>query len=171
MNVKDRFMITAYAAIWRTTSNTIAKKLEQLNSKASYDLGVSMFNHLKQELDNLESNLDKFEYQGDPFGGKLNVVFPEWYVCLMKKGDCDDSAFLLSKIINGGQIWAIIKSISNTDAAGHCIYMDPDKYVWSNFKKENQYDSIEDAAKHYISKWKYAIQLTPDIKIKKIVER
>jgi hypothetical protein len=172
MTAKDKLMIYGYAAIWKALSDLTAKKLKQVTPSYYYEKGVGKFNELKNNPDNLQLHLDDYEYKGDPLGGKLNIVFPPWYICLQMKGDCDDSAFLISKILDG-QVWAIIKDISNTDAAGHCIFWETSssKEVWSNFRFDGEFDSIKDIADNYVRKWKYAIQLSSDIKIVKIIER
>ena len=164
----DKALMYVIVTIFKVTSTYLGRMLEAFFSKSDIEKGKEELERLKRmpAIYKLQFALRKYDHISDPLGGKLNVLFPLWLVCLKKQGDCDDAAFLMAEILKG-QIWIIVKKITNSDAAGHAVFLDSKGNLWSNFKLDKKWvKNIEDVAKDYVSHPKYLVRLSKDIKIK-----
>ncbi|MCP4651075.1 MAG: hypothetical protein GY853_13490 [PVC group bacterium] len=172
MKIPDKVKIQIICAIFRTSSLYLGRMMDRLMPIAIQNNGNRELKRLQgiaNDAQKLDNALMKYQYINDPLNGRLNIMFPTWFTCWTRQGDCDDSMNLLSNILRG-QMWVIVKNITNTDAGGHCVFLDNKRNLWSDFRlEETNVTDIRKASKKYISNYKYLIHLGRDLKIKRII--
>jgi hypothetical protein len=164
--INDLVLIKSFCALWRGNSKTTSNVLSNTIPKFLQSVGTSEVMKIKALVDpqKISDYISKnYKYCSDPLKGSFNVVFPSWFTALIKMGDCDCLANLVRDCIPGGKTWALVEGLSNSDNAGHVIYIDSHWNVFSNGKLEANEMDIRRIAKRYVKHCKYAIEIFPDI--------
>jgi len=138
--------------------------------------GMKKLNHLRTESlkgsKYLNNSLKDYSWTDEKFN---SATLSTWFTCIIEKGDCDDSAWLLSDIRNG-KIYCVVDEdkLDVSKNNGHFFFIDDKGNVWSNFKLDYHsynYISIKHLAYKYLHSWTHVAEISNDIKIIKIIKR
>jgi hypothetical protein len=181
---EQEIILRGLIAVWKRVSKTIAANLPEKLPPAVKAKGLKNLEALRLAVSTmgLVNALDDYDYVQDPLGGKLDYVTVPWYTTIIKKGDCDDSAWLCAEAHKEkaggpfvGAIYDIVEMSGLQWKAGHLIYVAPYGTAYSNFKKVKTLladeDDLRTLAKKYVNGWTHIVTLNDDFKVLRVLTR